>query len=67
MAARGGSIDQLMSNLGRHYAGGGIIAFNGEDESKVEDIEQIPPKSKQMRQINVILHWTSGNYLQRRQ
>jgi hypothetical protein len=37
MAARGGSIDQLMSNLGRHYAGGGIVAFNGEDESKVED------------------------------
>jgi len=37
MAASGGSIDQLMSNLGRHYAGGGIIAFNGEDESKVED------------------------------
>jgi hypothetical protein len=32
MAARGGSIDQLMSNLGRHYAGGGIIAFtNGGD------------------------------------
>ena len=28
MAARGGSIDQLMSNLGRHYAGGGIIAFS---------------------------------------
>ena len=27
MAARGGSIDQLMSNLGRHYAGGGIVAF----------------------------------------
>jgi hypothetical protein len=37
MAARGGSIDQLMSNLGRHYAGGGIVAFNGEDESKVKD------------------------------
>lgn len=27
MAASGGSIDQLMSNLGRHYAGGGIVAF----------------------------------------
>ena len=27
MAARGGSIAQLMSNLGRHYAGGGIVAF----------------------------------------
>jgi hypothetical protein len=35
MAARGGSIDQLMSNLGRHYAGGGIVAFNEGD--KVED------------------------------
>ena len=32
MAARGGSISQLMSNLGRHYAGGGIVAFtNGGD------------------------------------
>jgi hypothetical protein len=39
MAASGGSIDQLISNLGRHYAGGGIVAFNGEDESKVEDGE----------------------------
>lgn len=28
MAAHGGSIDQLMSNLGRHYAGGGIVAFS---------------------------------------
>jgi len=37
MAARGGSIDQLMSNLGRHYAGGGIIAFDGTKGSKVED------------------------------
>ncbi len=41
MAARGGSIDQLMSNLGRHYAGGGIIAFNGEDESKVPTEEEL--------------------------
>lgn len=32
MAARGGSIDQLMSNLGRHYAGGGIVAFSEGDE-----------------------------------
>jgi hypothetical protein len=37
MAAHGGSIDQLMSNLGRHYAGGGIIAFDGTKGSKVED------------------------------
>jgi hypothetical protein len=35
MAARGGSIDQLMSNLGRYYAGGGIVAFKEGDE--VED------------------------------
>jgi len=39
MAARGGSIDQLMSNLGRHYANGGIIAFDGTKGSKVEDKE----------------------------
>ena len=35
MAASGGSIDQLMSNLGQYYAGGGIVAFNEGD--KVED------------------------------
>jgi len=29
MAASGGSIDQLMSNIGRHYAGGGIVSFFG--------------------------------------
>jgi hypothetical protein len=46
MAARGGSIDQLMSNLGRHYAGGGIVAFNGEDESRVED-EEVKKKLQQ--------------------
>jgi hypothetical protein len=37
MAARGGSIDQLMSNLGQYYAGGGIVAFKTGDE--VEDSE----------------------------
>jgi len=37
MAARGGSIDQLMSNLGRHYAGGGIIAFSEGNEVKDPD------------------------------
>ena len=37
MAARGGSIDQLMSNLGRYYAGGGIVAFDGTKGSEVED------------------------------
>jgi hypothetical protein len=46
MAAGGGSIAQLMSNLGRHYAGGGIVAFNGEDESSVED-EEIKKKLQQ--------------------
>jgi hypothetical protein len=37
MAARGGSIDQLMSNLGQYYAGGGIVAFDGTKGSEVED------------------------------
>jgi len=37
MAARGGSIDQLMSNLGRHYAGGGIIAFQSAGQVKDPD------------------------------
>ena len=40
MAARGGSIDQLMSNLGSHYAGGGIIAFDGTKGSKVENKDE---------------------------
>ena len=39
MAARGGSIDQLMSNLGRHYAGGGIIAFQSAGSVKDPDKE----------------------------
>jgi len=46
MAASGGSIADLISNLGRHYNGGGIVAFNGEDESKVED-EDIKKKLEQ--------------------
>lgn len=37
MAASGGSIDQLMSNLGTNYAGGGIVAFNGTTDSDVKD------------------------------
>ena len=37
MAASGGSIDQLMSNLGQYYAGGGIVAFDGTKGSEVED------------------------------
>ena len=44
MAARGGSIDQLMSNLGRHYANGGIIAFDGTKGSKVEDKDSLRNK-----------------------
>jgi hypothetical protein len=35
MAARGGSINQLTSNLGRYYAGGGIIAFAPGGEIKL--------------------------------
>jgi hypothetical protein len=35
MAARGGSISQLMSNLGRNYDGGGIVAFAPGGEIKL--------------------------------
>ena len=35
MAARGGSINQLMSNLGRNYDGGGIVAFAPGGEIKM--------------------------------
>jgi len=50
MAAQGGSIDQLMSNLGRHYAGGGIIAFNGKDQSKVPTEEELEAQRKADRE-----------------
>ena len=40
-AAHGGSIAQLMSNLGRHYGGGGIVAFNGEDDSYVNQRDNL--------------------------
>lgn len=45
MAAGGGSLDQLISNLGRHYAGGGIIAFTegGRGEDKDPDAEDKKP------------------------
>jgi hypothetical protein len=45
MAAGGGSLDQLISNLGRHYAGGGIIAFDdgGRGEDKDPDAEGKKP------------------------
>ena len=44
MAARGGSIAHLMSNLGRHYAGGGIVAFSGEDGSDVKEEKELTPE-----------------------
>jgi hypothetical protein len=51
MAARGGSIDQLMSNLGRHYAGGGIVAFSGKDSSQfVQDLSELPQAFDDMKQ-----------------
>jgi hypothetical protein len=34
---RQGSIDELESNLGENYAGGGIVAFDGTDGSDVKD------------------------------
>ena len=59
MAARGGSIDQLMSNLGRHYAGGGIVAFNEGDE--VED----PEVKKKLQQYT--LQQQGADYVARKQ
>jgi hypothetical protein len=59
MAARGGSIDQLMSNLGRHYAGGGIIAFNEGEE--VED----PEVKKKLQQYT--LQQQGADYVARKQ
>ena len=44
MAAQGGSIAHLMSNLGRHYAGGGIVAFSGEDGSEVKEDKELTPE-----------------------
>ena len=40
---RQGSIDELQSNLGNEYAGGGIVAFNGEDDSDVKDKKKLRP------------------------
>jgi len=49
MAASGGSIDQLMSNLGQHYAHGGIVAFTnggrGEDKLPKEDEDKLSPEA----------------------
>lgn len=39
MAAGGGSIDQLMSNLGHYYAGGGIVAFQSAGSVKDPNAE----------------------------
>ena len=65
MAARGGSIDQLMSNLGHNYAGGGIIAFskqtdennrslvndsNTESSQFAQDIAKIPQAFDDLKQ-----------------
>ena len=36
-AAHGGHIAQLVSNLGQHYGGGGIVAFRTGDEVKLSD------------------------------
>ena len=47
MAARGGSIAHLMSNLGKHYAGGGIVAFTPGGD--VEDSEKL--KEEEAREI----------------
>jgi hypothetical protein len=46
-AAHGGSIDHLVSNLGQHYDGGGIVAFNGEEDSDV------PTPKRKLRQYTL--------------
>ena len=38
-------LDELQSNMGENYAGGGIVAFSGEDGSEVKDEE--PKKLRQ--------------------
>jgi len=34
-------IDELRANLGENYAGGGIVAFNGEEDSDVKDKDKL--------------------------
>ena len=41
-------IDELRTNLGENYAGGGIVAFNGEENSDVRD--EGKPKLRQVTQ-----------------
>lgn len=50
MAAGGGSLDQLISNLGRHYAGDGIIAFNGAKGSEVPTEAELEAQRKSDRE-----------------
>ena len=64
MAARGGSIDQLMSNLGRHYAGGGIIAFDGTKGSKVEDKEERARQREEDRKALLLVPAILGDLAQ---
>jgi hypothetical protein len=66
MAARGGSIDQLMSNLGQYYAGGGIVAFNGKDGSDVPTEAELEAQRKADREkidaLAKALGQTGGEY-----
>lgn len=64
MAARGGSIDQLMSNLGRHYASGGIIAFDGTKGSKVEDKEERAKQREEDRKALLLVPAILGDLAQ---
>ena len=40
-------LDELPANLGENYAGGGIVAFNGEDDSDVKDEEKLSKEDAQ--------------------
>lgn len=48
---RQGSIEELQSNLGENYAGGGIVAFSGTGSSQfVKDISALPDAFDEMKQ-----------------
>lgn len=49
MAARGGSIDQLVSNLGTNYAGGGIVAFTPGGDVEDEKLSEADAKDIERR------------------